>query len=132
MKSERTKLLIQVVSVLLFSAIVLYFLPPRGGGNMGEIFFRFIKGHLFLCMIGLFVSDVLIFLRRPRFIAAIVAFVVVFVGAIVGDILGAALGFLIYSLTGIHPLHLDVIGLFIVSITGMVLSYNYVAKRVRW
>ncbi len=132
MKSESKKLLIQVISVLLLSRIGVYILPPTGGGNMGKIFFSFIKGHLFLCMIGLLISDVLIFLRRPRFVAAIVALIAGFAGIIVGSLLGVLFAALIDSLTGIQLHKLEIICALIVPIICMVFSYNYVAKRVRW
>jgi len=100
---------------------------------MGEIFLRFLTRHLWICMVGLLVSDMVIFkMRRPRFIAAIVALVACFVGAFAGSMLGVLFAVLIDSLIGIYPRDLEIIGLFIVSIISMVFSYNFVAKRVRW
>ena len=100
---------------------------------MAEIFFRFLKRHLLICMIGLFVTDVVIFkMRRPRFVAGVVALIACFVGAIIGSIFGNLLTFLVDLLIGTYRLRLDAIGLFIVSIISMVFSYNFVAKRVRW
>ncbi|MHC4456725.1 MAG: hypothetical protein ACYS0I_06460 [Planctomycetota bacterium] len=131
MKRDTKKLLIQVILVLLFSFVV-HTLLPSTGANMGEIFVRFIKRHLLICMVGLIVSDIVIFkMRRPSFIAAIVALVAVFVGSIVGSILGALFAVLIDLLIGIYPLRLDVIGLFIVSIISMVFSYNFVYRWMR-
>jgi hypothetical protein len=132
MKSDTKKLLIQVISVLLFSIIVMYFLPPKGGGNMGEIFFHFIKRHLLICVVGLLVSDVIIFMRRPKFIAAIVALVAGFVGAFIGSMLGILFAALIESLIGIYSTRLIDICSFVGPIICMVFSYNFVAKRVRW
>jgi len=133
MKSDTKKLLIQVMSVLLFSFIVHDLLPSTGGGNMGKIFFQFLKRHLLICMVGLLVSDIIIFkMRRPRFIAAIVSLVAGLVGAVAGSILGLLFAVLIESLFGIYPLGLDITGLFIVSIISIVFFYNFVAKRVRW
>lgn len=132
MNSDTKKLLIQVISVLLFSRIGWYILSPTEGGNMGKIFISFIKGHLLLCMIGLLISDIIIFLRRPRFVAAVAALGAGLVGIIVGSILGFLFAVLIDLLIGIYPRALELIVPIIVSIIFMVFSYNFVAKRVRW
>ena len=133
MKSDTKKLLIQVISVLLFSLIINELLPSTGGGNMGEIFFRFIKGHLLICMVGLLVSDMVIFkMRRPRFIAAIVAFVAGSLGIVIGSVLGILIATLIELIIGIFYPSLEVIGFYIVPVISMVFAYNFVAKRVRW
>jgi hypothetical protein len=41
MKSDTKKILIQVVSVLLFSIIVMNFLRPKGGGASEGVIFKF-------------------------------------------------------------------------------------------
>jgi len=100
---------------------------------MGEIFFRFITRHLLICMIGLLISDVIIFkMHRPRFIAAIVTLVAGFVGIFIGGILGLLFASLVHLFIGIYSSHLEEIGSFVVPVIFMVFSYNFVYKRVKW
>ncbi len=99
---------------------------------MGEIFFRFLQKHLLICMIGLLISDVIIFMRRPRLIAAIISLLAGFVGVFIGSILGIMFAFLIEALTGNYLSRLADIGSFVGPVIFMVFSYNLVAKLVKW
>ncbi|MFA5424206.1 MAG: hypothetical protein WC374_10155 [Phycisphaerae bacterium] len=132
MKSNTKKILIQIISILLFFLIMLHFLPPEGGGNMGEIFLRFLKRFLLIGLIGLLISDIIIFMRRPRLIATTVALIAGIIGGFIGSILGLLSAFLIEFLTGVYNVDWDVGGFFIVSIISMALSYNFVAARIRF
>jgi hypothetical protein len=134
MKSDTKKLLIQVVSVLLFSIIVMNFLRPKGGGsNEGIIFIRFIIRYLLICISGLFISDVIIFkMRRPKFVASILSLFAYFGGIFLGSILGILFASLIHPFIGIYAYHLEEMSPFVTSVICMVLSYHFVYNRVRW
>ena len=133
MKSDTKKLLIQVISVLLFSIIVFYILPPKGGrSNEGEMAVRLFIRYLLICVIGLLISDFIIFMRRPRLISAMVSLVTGFAGGLAGSMLVLLFAILIDSLIGIHLLGSEVVGIVIGSVVSMVFSYNFIAKRVRW
>ncbi len=100
---------------------------------MGEIFIRFLKRFLLICMIGLLVSDIVIFkMRRPKFFAALIALIACLVGAIVGDLLGVLFASLIHPFIKVNQWRCEGVGLFIASAIFMVLSYNLAYRWFKW
>jgi hypothetical protein len=137
MKTNKIKLLLQIVLALVLTFIIHWLLMPIsiGGGNMGEIFALFLGRHFLICIVSLFISDLAVFqMRRPistTAIAAIIALLAAFFGVFAGAMLGLLVAALIGLLTGDYPAYLDRIGLFFGSVISMVFFYNCFINEMR-